>query len=369
MISIAITVIILIYILLILIFWIGWEKAQPCPIIESELPGVTVVIAVRNEEKNIGHLLTDLARQDYPSSLLEIVIINDHSEDNTTEIIRDVILNAAVKIRFENLRNGSGKKMAIARAIELASNNIILATDGDCLLSPNWVDSMVRCLDNPEIQFVSGPVNLHPQESIFQRLQAIEFSSLIASGAATLSLGWPTMANAANMAFRKEAYDEAAIKAKEVASGDDVFLLHSIGQRYKNGYVFCRDESAVVRTNSSSALSLFFQQRKRWSGKWQHYSDLPTKTLAGFIFLVNLGILIVPFLAFNDYISWELALNLMVVKLLFEFWFLREVQIFFKNRFLLHEFIILAIIYPVYVTIMAIAGLIGNYQWKGRSTR
>ena len=369
MITILISIFIIAYIILILVFWLGWEKGQPCPIVETDELNVTIVLALRNEEDNIADLLSDISAQDYSSKLLEFVIIDDHSDDNTVTLIQDFIYSSSLNVRFESLNQGSGKKDAISRGIALASNEIILTTDGDCRVSKEWVSSMVRCFAKAEIHFVSGPVKLLPQDTFFQRLQAIEFSSLIVSGAATLSLGWPTMANAANMAFRKSTYDNAKINSKAIASGDDVFLLHGISRMYKRGSMFCRDENAIVTTVSATGLSEFYQQRKRWSGKWQHYKDLPTKLLALFIFLVNIAILSVPILIFQDYLSWEIAINLFVVKLLFEFWFLREAQKFFKTKFLLYEFIILAIIYPVYVTIMAFAGLTGNYEWKGRSTQ
>jgi biofilm PGA synthesis N-glycosyltransferase PgaC len=369
MVSILISIFIIAYVLLILVFWLGWEKVQPCPFNEVEELGVSIVLALRNEEDNISDLLNDISVQEYSNKLIELIIIDDHSEDNTVSIIQNFVISNSLNVCFESLSQGSGKKVAISRGIELASNEIILTTDGDCRVSRDWASSMANCFTKPEIHFVSGPVKLYPHRTFFQRLQAIEFSSLIVSGAATLSLGWPTMANAANMAFRKSTYTEAKISSKEIASGDDVFLLHGISRLYKHGSTFCRDGNAIVTTKSASRLSDFYQQRKRWSGKWQHYKDLPTKLLALFIFLVNIFILSVPILAIGDYISWEIAVNLFVVKLLFEFWFLREAQKFFKTKFLLHEFVILAIIYPVYVTIMAIAGLTGNYQWKGRSTR
>ena len=367
--AILISIIIISYIILILIFWFGWEKAQPCPHNDADGIKVSIVFALRNEEENIADLLIDIGAQDYSKKLLELVIIDDHSEDNTVALIQSFIKSSSLNVRFESLNQGSGKKDAISRGISLASNEIILTIDGDCRVSKEWVSSMLRCFSKREIHFVSGPVKLFPQDTFFQRLQAIEFSSLIVSGAATLSLGWPTMANAANMAFRKNTYDNAKINSKGISSGDDVFLLHSISRMYKRGSMFCRDENAIVTTKSATGLSEFYQQRKRWSGKWQHYKDLLTKLLALFIFMVNIAILSVPILVFQDYISWEIAINLFVVKLLFEFWFLREAQKFFKTKFLLYEFIILAIIYPVYVAIMALAGLTGNYQWKGRSTQ
>ena len=85
--------------------------------------------------------------------------------------------------------------------------------------------------------------------------------------------------------------------------------------------------------------------------------------------MVNLATLSLPFLVLFSTLTPVLAANLFVVRFVFEFLFLKEVQKFFKSRILLHEFIILAIIYPAYVTFMALVGLIGKYKWKDRTTR
>jgi biofilm PGA synthesis N-glycosyltransferase PgaC len=370
MIAIIMSVIIIAYVLLIIAFWLGWEKSQPCRELSEEPPSVSIIIAVRNEEENIVSLLTDISQQAYPLQLLEVVIVDDHSTDATVRRIQEFSSEAAFSIVLDNLRVEEGKKAAINKAVALSKNEIILTTDGDCRADTGWISSMTSCFGNADIQLVSGPVRMPAHDSFWQRIQSIEFSSLISAGAATLTLGWPTMANADNLAYRKAALEKVNLQeGQNTSSGDDIFLLHEIGRIYNNGVVFCRDQKAIIDTESASVISLFFNQRKRWAGKWQFYYDMPTILLAVFVFFVNLAVLSLPLLVFFNRISLLLAANLFVVKFVFEYLFLKEVQKFFNSKILLHEFIILDIIYPAYVTLVALAGLGGTYIWKDRKTR
>ena len=370
MIAIIISAIIIAYVLLIMAFWIGWEKSPPCQGEKITQPRVSIIIAVRNEEKNITNLLSDISNQSYPEHLIEVIIVNDHSSDLTVSKVEQFAKDTKFGLILMNLEEDEGKKAAMHQGIKSSISEIILTTDGDCRAESRWVESMMSCLDNDEIQLVSGPVRMYPQTSLWQRLQSIEFSSLISAGAATLTLGWPTMANAANLAYRKTAYLKMkGLSKKNISSGDDIFLLHEISRSYSNGIVFCRDSKAIVNTESSKALSSFYHQRKRWAGKWQFYNDIPTILLAAFIFLVNLAFLFFPLLVLNNTLTPVLAANLLVVKFVFEYLFLREVQKFFNSRLLLPEFTILAIIYPAYVTFVALAGPLGKYKWKDRKTR
>ena len=178
------------------------------------------------------------------------------------------------------------------------------------------------------------------------------------------------MANAANMAIRKSILDRPfVIRGKSRSSGDDIFTLHAIAADNPGSIVFCRDPNSIVTTQPLYSFSGFFNQRIRWAGKWNSYNSLPTILLALFVFLVNILTISLPFLVIFEKISWLLLANLIIARILFEYLFLREIQKFFGNKILLHEFIILAIIYPFYVTITAIWGSLSGYKWKGRRTR
>ena len=78
-----------IYLLLVVYFIKGWASLEG-PTIHTKVftTKVTVLIAARNEETNINKTLDDLLAQDYPAELTEIIIVDDHSTDDTADIIR-----------------------------------------------------------------------------------------------------------------------------------------------------------------------------------------------------------------------------------------------------------------------------------------
>ena len=99
---------------------------------------------------------------------------------------------------------------------------------------------------------VIGAVRIKPTHSFFSKLQVIEFSSLIASAAATLTLGFPTMCNGANLAYRKTTFVEVNgfDGNAHIASGDDEFLMRKVVKKFgAKSLKFLRDFNAVVTTN------------------------------------------------------------------------------------------------------------------------
>src|SRR5690349_18420645 len=88
---ILLSIIILLFILYgLLIFYYSQSwKAVPVYVPTEQAPAtrISVIIPVRNEEKNIGQLLEALQRQDHPASLIETIVVDDHSADNTGGIV------------------------------------------------------------------------------------------------------------------------------------------------------------------------------------------------------------------------------------------------------------------------------------------
>src|SRR5690606_26866381 len=122
------------------------------------------------------------------------------------------------------------KKAAIETGIELAQGTWIACTDGDCRLSPLWLHSFSQMIYDRQPKFISGPVLYHPVQTLWQQVQALEFSALIGMGAASIGLQNPTMCNGANLAYEKDAFllVNGFAGNEQVPSGDDEFLLHKI---------------------------------------------------------------------------------------------------------------------------------------------
>ncbi|HEY9195880.1 MAG TPA: glycosyltransferase, partial [Mucilaginibacter sp.] len=133
------------YVVLLIYLRIGWAKVTMPPIIADTVSTkVTVLIAARNEEEKIGLTIEDLLAQDYPKHLVEIIIVDDHSTDNTAAIISSYAPQGVklLKLSLGETLN-SYKKKAIAEAIKLSTGDLMVATDADCRMGNQWLRNIV----------------------------------------------------------------------------------------------------------------------------------------------------------------------------------------------------------------------------------
>ncbi len=363
------------YLLFISVLWKGWvriPKTKNGKQAQADLK-VSVIIPVRNEEGKIGQLLTDLMQQDYLASQFEVLVVNDRSADGTVaeiEMLQKEYGKSRIKLfHLSGTEEGSPKKKAIQIALSQAQGKLILLTDGDCRVGNAWISSFVAEYHQTGAKLISGPVAFFQEESLFSRMQSIEFASLVGSGASTIGLGKPTMCNGANLAYEKSVFYEVGGYGdkEQIASGDDEFLMHRISQRFPNGIRFLKDEKAIVRTNTSCSLSGFYQQRKRWASKWKAYELNYVSLLAVAVFFVNLTLVLSPFIWALGFCSLYGLLSLWVIRMLSDFFYLRRVMAVLKLRFFWGAFGLLSLVYPFYVVIIGLMANIGNYQWKGRT--
>ncbi|NQZ78888.1 MAG: glycosyltransferase, partial [Ekhidna sp.] len=159
----------------------------------------SVVVPVRNEEKNIVDLLSDLGDQSYPSSHFEIIVVNDFSEDRTVDVVNEIQNELSISVKLINLDNKdkTGKKHALTAGIGIAKYDHIITTDADCRLGRNWLDAYNKAFDE-HVNMVTGPVAIR-KDHFFAGLQQVEFAGLIGLGAITLSKENPTTSSGANL--------------------------------------------------------------------------------------------------------------------------------------------------------------------------
>src|SRR3989338_7568433 len=97
---------------------------------------ISVIIPVKNEEKIIGSLMSSLLSQDY-KGWYEIIVVNDHSSDRTGDIVKTFVKNSKKVKYFNSTENGPAAARNVA--IKKAKGDVILFTDGDCLVPRNWI--------------------------------------------------------------------------------------------------------------------------------------------------------------------------------------------------------------------------------------
>jgi len=350
----------------------NWNKILSHKIVaQVKHPMVSVVIAARNESETIGCLIDSLSRQDYSADRFEVIVMDDGSTDHTLDIVqvkgRRLSSDLVLGITGADQLEGSGKKVAIAGGVELAKGELILVTDGDCRVGPKWISTHVKWFLNHKADFLAGAVQLKEGTTFWQRWQTLDFASLVGTGAAFINAGVPLFCNGANMAFRKETflnlggYDDNS----HISSGDDVYLMQKIHASGGN-VIFVKDNDAIVETRPQATWKDFFHQRNRWAGKWHHrqtwYAVLVPVLLFVYYFLLTLTLF---FVVFGLFTWWKLLL-ILIVKLIFDYIFLRNVMGFFGRKMKIGVFTFSSFIYAFYALFFGITANLVGFRWKGR---
>lgn len=328
---------------------------------------VSILISARNEAKHIENLLESLYNQSFPKELFEIIIVDDHSEDETEKIVNIFINNHKdIKIKLLKLER-IGKKAAISMALHNAANEYIIVTDADCLVSSEWIESIVGYYQKTNSKMILGPVLLFPANTLFEKIQVLEHLSLIASTAGSAAIGIPVMCNGANMAYKRE---DALKMEKErhdfnIASGDDMFLMEQFIRFYGNKSVtFLLNKSAIVKTKTMKTIKDFFKQRRRWVSKTKSYTNWKIILTASIVFLFNLSIIFIFAGAFFIPALWSLYVLLIILKFLVDLPILYNIAGFMNQKKLLLWAFPLEFVYPFYVVFTTISGLLTKVNWK-----
>ena len=345
----------------------SWEKIRS-PLITNNLHFVSVIVACRNEDKNILNLIYDLKNQNYDIDRFELIIVNDHSNDNTLSILNSEMLKCP-NLKVINLNDSIyGKKNAIREAVKIARGEIVLCTDADCRVGDMWLLSMVSYFSKMNCKFVSGPVVLNRNDSFFAKYQYLELISLISSSASAIIRGKATLCNGANLAFRKSDYLLIPENIFNDFSSDDVSLLHFFKNKYHNSIYFAKEKEAIVTTLLSYDLMDYFRQKMRWIYSARFLRDSDTILVSILVFLMNLSIPFTFFFILNpsEYFFSILFFLISIIKILIDYFYLKSVFKFFTVVDSLLYILPFSIINSVLTVVIVPLSFIVSHKWKGR---
>lgn len=352
-----------------MLFLAGWFRYRAFKLSES-LPVVkiSVLIAVRNEEKNIEKLLDDLLKQSFPQNFFEVIVINDHSTDATAQILsryhqkhsnfRYILLEGPVS---------SGKKEAIKEGIKQARFELIITTDGDCRADRNWLLSMAQYYEKYKPAMILGPVIFRDKNKFWKKLLQLEQFSLLGITAGSCGINMPVLSSGANMAFEKQIFKQFSDPLfEQTPSGDDMFLLLNTKILNRDRIRFIKSADAAIYTNPPANLDCFWEQRKRWVSKSRFYADPEVLFAGGIVFLTSLSLFLFFIGAFFSSAFLKSFAILFLLKSTIDFVVLMTVTAFFKKKYLMYYFLPAQILYFAYVTLSGFIGFFGPYYWKGR---
>ena len=234
---------------------------------ECSYEPVSVIVCARDAYEYLLDLIPVLLKQDYPE--YEIVIVNDCSQDNTEEYLKDLARNNP-KINLVNLTQHlnffQGKKFPLSMGIKSARHDLLLLTDADCVPSTDqWIKEMVKTYNNDtEIVVAYGPY--FERKGLLNKL--IRFDTLyIAMQYMSLALAKkPYMGVGRNLSYRKSTFlkNKGFTSHYNIPSGDDDLFISQVANK-RNTKVYI-DATNRVESEPKRTWKTWVRQKKR------HYS-------------------------------------------------------------------------------------------------
>lgn len=350
---------------------------------EVKLPFVSVIIAARNEEKNISNCLQSLLKQDYSTDHFQVIVVDDHSDDETVIVVKSFI-NHFSNLQLISLAEITGgdklnsyKKKAIETGVEQASGEIIITTDADCILPPKWISTIIAFWQKSAFEMMAAPVvflqraKINFFKKLFSIFQTLDFMSLQGITGASLYRQFLYMANGANLAYTKKIFKEVNGFAgvDHLASGDDMFLMDKIKTHHPQKIRYLKSRDAIVSTFPEETIGTFINQRIRWASKSTAYHDYKIKLVLALVYLLNVWLLILFVASFFSKSMIVVFLIAIGIKFIVELFFLFPVSRFFGQQKLLWWFIPAQPFHILYTVSAGFLGLFGSYKWKGRKVK
>jgi cellulose synthase/poly-beta-1,6-N-acetylglucosamine synthase-like glycosyltransferase len=322
---------------------------------QNALVPVTVVVVARNEEDTISACLHGLLAQDYPKTLIDLLVIDDHSTDHTFQKLVDLKNPAIRLLRLKDypefIHAPAYKKSAITLAVHQSNTDFIIVTDADCVHDPSWASSVMKNFLSRQAIFQTSPVLITESHSLLEKMQEAELLSYALITGAGIESNLHMMANGANMAFTKSAF--MAVNGYEgnyqFASGDDMFLIEKMHFAFPDQIHFAKSLPATVFTKAKSNWDILLNQRVRWASK---NMGLKSKTISNIWVFVGLYHFLIFFMLILALFQWRPLwplLLLVLVKWTADYLLLRQATLFFKRKNILRYFLPLQFLFFIYI--------------------
>lgn len=215
---------------------------------EQNLPSVSVIVPVYNDQSNIGSLIESLLNQDYRHDLLEIIIVDNNSTDRTREII------SGYPVTLLEESDVQSSYAARNKGIAHACGSVLAFTDSDCRPAITWIREGIDALISQSADLAGGNVEFvlsdkRTAAEMYDSITHIQVEAGIREGK-----GCPT----ANLFARARLFEEMGLFGATLTSGGDYIWTN---KAIRNGHLPVFAHRAIVKHPTRSLKSLL---KKRW---------------------------------------------------------------------------------------------------------
>lgn len=254
---------------------------KPTPINPHFTPGVSIIIPCFNEEKWIKRTILSCVNQDYPIDKLEVLVIDDCSNDNSQEKIKEVIddlkqetgYDIANRVHYHIQPENAGKREALAVGAKLAKHELLVFVDSDSFLDPFAIRNIVQPFQDEKMGGVSGRTdvantftnNLTKMQSVryyiaFRILKAAEglFD-------AVTCLSGPLSCYRKDLVLKYcDEWLNQTFLGQRATFGDDRSMTNFILRHHRTDY----QDTAICSTIVPNTYKVFLKQQMRWKRSW-----------------------------------------------------------------------------------------------------
>jgi hyaluronan synthase len=266
-------------------------------------PRIAIVMPGFNEQEAIAQSLQSLLALDYPVEKLQLIAVNDGSEDDTLAEMQRVAASAHGRVQVIDFPENRGKRAAMAAGIRASDAEVIVFVDSDSVVVPNALRALVQPFADARVGAVCGHADvLNLRENWLTRMQGVRyFVAFRVVKAAESVFHCVTCCSGCFSAYRREAilprmawWESQTFLGVESTFGDDRSLTNCVLRDWRVVY----EKNAVSHTIVPNSFRGFLKQQTRWKRSWTRESLL----VARFIWRKH------PIAAFFTYLSIVLPL-------------------------------------------------------------
>ncbi|MCB5267197.1 MAG: glycosyltransferase [Candidatus Cloacimonetes bacterium] len=326
---------------------------------------ISVIIAAKNEAQNLPALLSSIAQLEIPEVPYEIIIVSDHSSDETQSVIQNWDGQFGIHfIDFQDQIPGlTGKKAALQKGIDAAKYDVLAFTDADCQLPPNWLIEIKRSMSE-EIDYMLGYSTIYRSVGDSDlKLVNFERSIYYALAAAGLAHQKAITASACNHVYRKSLFQRAGGFAGigHILSGDDDLLLFKMMPYIKKA-IYNPSVDMQVSVFEDSDLSRQYHKNIRRASKYKFFPAY-LKRIAAAVFIYFILYYLALILLFSTKLSYLLLLSILIKSGTELFISQRHLSLVKKTHLGILYFPQI-LIFPLQFIFYAVRGSLGKYRWK-----
>lgn len=255
---------------------------KPMPIDMNYTPGVTIIIPCFNEEEWIDRTILSCINQDYPIDKLEVIVVDDCSNDKSVEVIKATIeklkneaerFDVPNRISYYVQEENAGKREALCKGVLHAKHDLVVFVDSDSFLDPFAIRNIVVPFKDPKMGGVSGRTDVaNTYTNVLTKMQSVRYYiAFRIMKAAEAYFDAVTCLSGPLACYRKDIIidnmDEwlnQKFLGQKATFGDDRAMTNIILKNYRTSY----QDTAICETIVPNKYKVFLKQQMRWKRSW-----------------------------------------------------------------------------------------------------